>query len=586
MAIFHPAFLLLGLISALTYYKYPNLLDTIKWVPESLWSGSLQDDHGEGSHGGKYITPEIATFIKGTMNASNITGLSVAVVPKSGEPELKAWGYRSEDGGKMTSDASFHMASVSKAFCATALGILMDDFANGKNITALPPGLTELTWYTKVKDLLPGEWQLIDEWASERANLKDILSHVTGVPRPYDTPLDVVRRLKHLRPAFELRERWSYNNLMYITAAHIVSKYAGQPYTSFVKERIFAPLDMASSTFSPREAAASGKYTQGWTKEGRLIPEWFTEEIAFTVAGAGGVISSAVDMSKWISMWLNEGTYKGKLIIPASVYHNTTSSYAVHLDHPVDPYSSIGGYGLGWARQSYRGYDLVAHTGGIPGVSTLASFLPHAEFGVLVFANGGDQDASVMSIALHILEAVLCLEKSDISQRLLSDSRKPKSTDYGPTVWNISLPLDDFAGTYTNLGYGTIALCGPSDLSSYCSGVRADFAAIDGVHGDPSVATELLAAWPSVWSSHVRVRHAQGTTFNLYVTSLFPKGYGKDSTPFETAEIGTSTVTADFVLDDGKVIGFGVSGLVGRQTERARLGATVQERAEVWFDRV
>jgi CubicO group peptidase (beta-lactamase class C family) len=73
------------------------------------------------------------------------------------------------------------MASVSKAFCATALGILIDDFANGKNATALSPGLTETTWHTRLKDLLP-DWQLMDEWASEKANLRDILSHVSGVP--------------------------------------------------------------------------------------------------------------------------------------------------------------------------------------------------------------------------------------------------------------------------------------------------------------------------------------------------------------------------------------------------------------------
>ncbi|KAI6044606.1 beta-lactamase/transpeptidase-like protein [Pisolithus marmoratus] len=572
---------------------YPYLLDTINWVPGLLWcNNSSQDNHGEGAYG-EYITPEVVTFIKDAMNLSNITGLSVAVVPKDGEPELNAWGYRSEDGEKMTSDTLFHMASVSKAFCATALGILMDDFTNGRNVTALPPGLTELTWHTRVKDLLPGEWQLMDESASERANLKDILSHVSGVPRHdfsyglYDTPLDVIQRLKHLRPAFELREQWSYNNMMFITAAHIISKYAAQSYASFVKERIFVPLDMASSTFSPREAAASGKYTQGWTKEGRLLPEWFTEDIAFTVAGAGGVISNAVDMSKWIAMWLNEGTYRGKRIIPASVYRNATFSYAIYLDHPVGSYSSIGGYGMGWSRQSYRGYDLVAHSGAIPGLSTLVSFLPHDEFGIIVFANGGDQDSSVMSIATHMLEAVLRLENADPSQRPLSDSRKPKLTDDadGPTMWNISLSLDDFAGTYTNLGYGTLTLCSPSDMTFYCSGVRSDFAAVDGAHGRPSVAAELLAAWPRVWSSHVRVRHVQGTTFNLYMTSLFPKGYGKDSTPFET-EIGTSTATAEFVFGDGKVIGFGVSGLVGRQTERARLGASVWERAEVWFDRV
>ena len=74
------------------------------------------------------------------------------------------------------------MASVSKAFCATALGLLIDDFAHGRNVTALPSGLTELTWHTRLGDLLP-EWELMDTWASERANFRDILSHVSGVPR-------------------------------------------------------------------------------------------------------------------------------------------------------------------------------------------------------------------------------------------------------------------------------------------------------------------------------------------------------------------------------------------------------------------
>ena len=76
----------------------------------------------------------------------------------------------------------FHMASVSKAFCATALGLLIEDFATGSNVTALPSGLSELSWHTRLRDLLP-DWQLMDEWASERANLRDILSHVSGVPR-------------------------------------------------------------------------------------------------------------------------------------------------------------------------------------------------------------------------------------------------------------------------------------------------------------------------------------------------------------------------------------------------------------------
>ncbi|KAG1863752.1 hypothetical protein F4604DRAFT_1784860 [Suillus subluteus] len=43
-----------------------------------------------------------------------------------------------EDGDKTTKDTLFHMASVSKAFCVSALGILMDDYEHGRNVTPLP----------------------------------------------------------------------------------------------------------------------------------------------------------------------------------------------------------------------------------------------------------------------------------------------------------------------------------------------------------------------------------------------------------------------------------------------------------------
>ena len=75
------------------------------------------------------------------------------------------------------------IASCSKAFTATALGILIDDYAEGRNSTPLPPGLSELTWSSKLKDILPDEWKLQDEYASDHATLQDILSHVSGLPR-------------------------------------------------------------------------------------------------------------------------------------------------------------------------------------------------------------------------------------------------------------------------------------------------------------------------------------------------------------------------------------------------------------------
>lgn len=71
-------------------------------------------------------------------------------------------------------------------------------------------------------------------------------------------------------------------------------------------------------------------------------------------------------------------------------------------------------------------------------------------------------------------------------------------------------------------------------------------------------------------------------------TTLYPAGYGKDETPFETALDGDNAegATIQFVIEGGKVKGFGLSGLVGEVTERERLGATVEEKAEAWFQKV
>lgn len=88
----------LGLVTCLFLsYTYPNF----KWV--SFY-------HVE-SHKGSVIAPSLAAFIEETMALENITGLSVAIVPKHDKPEFRAWGYRTEDGDEMTPDVS-HLVLV------------------------------------------------------------------------------------------------------------------------------------------------------------------------------------------------------------------------------------------------------------------------------------------------------------------------------------------------------------------------------------------------------------------------------------------------------------------------------------------
>jgi hypothetical protein len=59
----------------------------------------------------------------------------------------------------------------------------MDDFEHGRNTTPLPAGLSGLSWGSKVVDILGDDWKLMDPWATEKANLIDILSHMSGLSR-------------------------------------------------------------------------------------------------------------------------------------------------------------------------------------------------------------------------------------------------------------------------------------------------------------------------------------------------------------------------------------------------------------------
>lgn len=59
----------------------------------------------------------------------------------------------------------------------------MEDFAQGVNQTTLPSDVHKFDWNTKVINLLPDDWKLMDEWATEKATLRDVLSHQSGLPR-------------------------------------------------------------------------------------------------------------------------------------------------------------------------------------------------------------------------------------------------------------------------------------------------------------------------------------------------------------------------------------------------------------------
>jgi hypothetical protein len=160
---------------------------------------------------------------------------------------------------------------------------------------------------------------------------------------------------------------------------------------------------------------------------------------------------------------------------------------------------------------------------------------------------------------------------------------KKAMTSSPKDIIGLELVLEEFSGTYSNRGYGSFTFCGPSNSSAYCQKVITDFNAVDTAQSSAPSSPQLLAAWPRAWVSHIRAVHQSRNKFLVQWTSLLTEGYGRDSTPFE---VGLLESTAEFVVEDGKVVGFGLFGLVDLLTERGRTQTTVKNRAEAWFDKV
>ena len=120
---------------------------------------------------------------------------------------------------------------------------------------------------------------------------------------------------------------------------------------------------MNSSTLSSAVANASGLLTDTWSKSGRRIPFWFDDSIGDFKAGAGGVISNAKDLVRWLAVLLNEGQdpATNKTIFSKSVFDAVTTSRWITSGKPQAPYGdSIFGYGMGWRRSSFGEVDVRA----------------------------------------------------------------------------------------------------------------------------------------------------------------------------------------------------------------------------------
>lgn len=297
----------------------------------------------------------------------------------------------------VTADTHFRAGSVSKSFVALGLVQLYED---GKLDLDAP-----------IATLLP-EVAIDNPWAAEAPiTVRHVLEHTAGFDDMHfnetyvlddgpDLPLAQVLR----RNPASRRVRWrpgtrmSYSNPGYGVAGLLLETVGGMPYDEYIQQRIFAPLEMRTSTFqlAPQDDTA---LAQGYdSAAGPPVP---ARRIYLRPAGA--LHTSAAELAHFVQALLGWGERAGGYVVDPE--------YQSNMEWPRTTLASQAGvrpgYGLGIASTITLPYAVLGHNGGIDGFLSSYGYSPSRDVGYVVLVNSTHAPQAVTrlsSLALRYLK--------------------------------------------------------------------------------------------------------------------------------------------------------------------------------------
>lgn len=398
-------------------------------------------------------TEALDSLLKDALNTFGVPGLAVAIVRNDEVFYLKGAGVRKINTvDPVTADTIFPIASVTKAFTATAIGLLIDE---GKADWD-DPVRKHLRWF-----------RLADPLADRDVTLRDLLCHRTGLPRHdllwHRVPWSVeesVRRMAFLEPSRSFRSAFQYNNLGYLAAGLAAASAAGTGWHDLVKTRLLDRLDMKHTVFTSSDAQNNPDHATPHHRRKKQIEaiQWYPDDRQ--IRGSGSIKSSARDMTHWLRMQLGNGVYDGKRIISPRVLaetHRPQIVVLVEADRARVAGTTLSSYGLGWHISDYRGQPLVEHGGAADGFRARIMLLPRARIGLILFTNI-DEAVVLEALGNDLADNLLELPKKD----WIAHKRKRRPASSTPALparvanTRPSHDLTAYTGRYNDPAYGTL----------------------------------------------------------------------------------------------------------------------------------
>lgn len=262
----------------------------------------------------------------------------------------------------------FRIASVSKLFTWTAVMQLVEQ------------GKIDLD--ANINDYLDFE---IQSSFSQPITMNDLMSHTAGFEednfeRQLLTTPDEKIRMEYLEthiPAIarEPGKYVAYSNYGTTLAAYIVQRVSGIPFEEYLEKNIFQPLGMTrTSAREPVPSQFEADIAIGYNRiEGsdQIEPVYYSK-----FPGAGTLTSTALDMSRFMSAFLQEGS---PILKPEtmSLMQSPLITYNPRVNRILH----------GFLEMNQNGLRIFGHGGDIPGFHSLLALIPEKELGIFISFN-------------------------------------------------------------------------------------------------------------------------------------------------------------------------------------------------------
>jgi CubicO group peptidase (beta-lactamase class C family) len=400
---------------------------------------------------------EFETYARKGMAEWKVPGMAIAIVRGEDVIYEKSFGVKTL-GSKdpVTTGTVFQIGSTSKAFTASLVGMLVDEGKAG--------------WDDPVTDHL-GDFAMYDPWVTRQFTVTDLMAQRSGMPEHAgDTAATlgfdrahIINAIRFVKPVTSFRSAYAYQNNLFLAAAELIRKETGKRWEDNIRERIFEPLGMRSSSadmasFKNGKDTASLHHLVG-DKIVALPMDWKYMDWVYTYAPAGGINSNVKDVAKWICLQMNGGSFGTKRLIKAdSVRYIQTPKTII----PSEPGAPRQYYCQGWVYREYSPYPIIWHNGGTSGAKTMIAFVPKAKIGIVVLSNL-DETSLPESLAWRFFDMYFGRAGGDWSYEALKKFSKAREAEKAelpkpPAKISPALPAERYTGSYSNDVYGTITV--------------------------------------------------------------------------------------------------------------------------------